>query len=318
MSLDIRRYVQSCRTCQQHKALQVPPAGLMSPVTLLPPWKIVATDIIGPLVRTVRQNKNILVFVDLATRWPIAVGVTSVMAKVVCEQFYNKVILQWGCPEICLSDNGVQYVSKRFREMCEKFGITHRLTQLYHPQANPTERLNRVIKTAISIYCENHHQNWDIHLEEILFAIRSAKHDTTGFSPAYLYFGSELRKPNSIHRDIDNNVFIDNSQDLAEQLVHNLNVAFREAADLVESQSAKQAQHYNLRRNNVQFDVGMLVWRKNKELSNAAEGIAQGLLPKYIGPFEISRKLSPISYELKDLSGRTAGIWLIQDLEKVV
>jgi hypothetical protein len=318
MSRDVRKFMQRCRVCQQYKASQNAPAGLMSPVQLLPPWKIVASDIIGPLVRTAKGNKFILVFVDLATRWPIAVSVRSTTAKVVAQQFYKHVILQWGCPEICLTDNGVQYVSKIFKGICEQFGIIHKLTPLYHPQSNPTERLNRVLKTSISIFCNNHHRDWDIHLDEILFAIRSTKHETTGFSPAYLNFAREFRKPNSLHRDLDNVSYTENSRKLASDLINNLKLAFNEAADIAERQSQAQAKYYNMRRNNVEFEVGSLVWRRNKELSNAAAGINQGLLPKYVGPFQISKKISSVSYQLSNLIGKVVGLWHISDLKKVV
>jgi hypothetical protein len=93
ISRDIRKFVQQCRVCQQYEAVQTLPSGLMAPVKLLPPWKIVSTDIIGPLVRTAKQNKYILGCVDLSTRWPIAVSLKSITAKVVAQQFYKQVIL---------------------------------------------------------------------------------------------------------------------------------------------------------------------------------------------------------------------------------
>ncbi|KAF4532708.1 hypothetical protein B566_EDAN004695 [Ephemera danica] len=79
------------------------------------------------------------------------------------------------------------------------------------------------------------------------------------------------------------------------------------ASDLMEEQSRKQAVYYNLRRRELTFETGMLVWRKNKELSDAAAGIAQGLTPKYTGPFQIKKKISNVSYELQTLDGKTKG-----------
>jgi hypothetical protein len=80
-SRDIRKFVQKCHQCQKFRAVQSASVGLMNPVSLLPPWKIVAMDIIGPLVMTPRRNRFILVFVDLCTRWPVSVSIKSATAK---------------------------------------------------------------------------------------------------------------------------------------------------------------------------------------------------------------------------------------------
>ncbi|KAK4871448.1 hypothetical protein RN001_016470 [Aquatica leii] len=37
----------------------------------------------------------------------------------------------------------------------------------YHPQVNPTERVNRVLVTAISSYIKDSHRDWDKHIFDI-------------------------------------------------------------------------------------------------------------------------------------------------------
>ena len=49
----------------------------------------------------------------------------------------------------------------------------------------------------------------------------------------------------------------------------------------------------------VDFQPGQLVLRKNHVLSNKLEGIHAGLAPKWLGPFEVDKKLGHGVYALK-------------------
>lgn len=52
-----------------------------------------------------------------------------------------------------------------------KFALGNfRFTTLYHPQPNPTERVNRVLKSMLSSFVEDNHRNGDEYLPR-LFAL---------------------------------------------------------------------------------------------------------------------------------------------------
>ena len=55
-------YKQRCQVCQQTKAEQRPPAGLMGQRVVERPWQVVAGDITGPFVRSTSGYEYILVF----------------------------------------------------------------------------------------------------------------------------------------------------------------------------------------------------------------------------------------------------------------
>ena len=46
----VRRYVKRCQICQQTKAEQRPPAGLMGQRVIDRPWQVVAGDVTGPFI----------------------------------------------------------------------------------------------------------------------------------------------------------------------------------------------------------------------------------------------------------------------------
>ena len=168
------------------------------------------------------------------------------------------------------------------------------------------------------MYCRDNHVYWDKHINEILFALRTCVHESTGFSPSFLNFGRELRSPYNYNKQLDTTQFIDNRQNYVENLIHNLQVAHRIAGETARKQSIRQAKYYNLRVRKVEYNIGDLVWRSNKALSKAVDNIAQGLTPKFIGPYIIKEKLSSGRYKLCTMGHKESGIWHVSDLRKVI
>ena len=81
---DVRRYCETCEECQLHGG-----RGGRAPLIPLPiigePYQRIAMDIIGPLPRTRRGNRFILVLSDYATRYPEAIPLRKITAKKVAE-----------------------------------------------------------------------------------------------------------------------------------------------------------------------------------------------------------------------------------------
>ena len=55
---------------------------------------------------------------------------------------------------IFVKDKGKEFMSRMIIKLTQKFGIVHARTPRYQPQANPTERFNRSIKTAIKAFLQ--------------------------------------------------------------------------------------------------------------------------------------------------------------------
>lgn len=100
-----------------------------------------------------------------------------------------------GTPKSLLSDRGPQFTSGLLQQACRQWGVVQKLTTVYHPQINLTKRVNCTLKTMISSYVQEQHVNWDQWLHELCFAINSAKHDSTGYSPTQLALGHTLKGP---------------------------------------------------------------------------------------------------------------------------
>ncbi len=72
--------------------------------------------------------------------------------------------------------------------------VTPKLTTVYHPQTNMTERVNRILKCLMASNVEENHKKWDVYLPEFRFALNSAVQETIGLTPAELHIGRKLWK----------------------------------------------------------------------------------------------------------------------------
>jgi len=74
--------------------------------------------------------------------------------------------------------------------ICERLEIKQTHTSAYHPQGNgQVERFNRTLEAMLATVVNDHQTDWDTHLPRVLFAYRTAIHESTGFSPFHLTFG---------------------------------------------------------------------------------------------------------------------------------
>lgn len=83
----------------------------------------VAVDILGPLPLTRRGNKYVLVMVDCFTKWTEAVALPDQEATTIARAFVDTIVCHFGAPLQIHSDQGRNFESKLFQEMCSLFQI---------------------------------------------------------------------------------------------------------------------------------------------------------------------------------------------------
>ena len=180
---DVQRWCASCRECQ----LSNPPAIPKAPLRPLPlmeiPFERIAMDIVGPLDRSSRGYRFVLVIVDYATRYPEAVPLRSISAKSVAQALFQ-LISRVGIPKEILTDQGTAFMSRTLRELYRYLGITSIRTSVYHPQTDGlVERFNKTLKSMLRKFVTEDSRNWDKWLDPLLFAVREVPQASTGFSP---------------------------------------------------------------------------------------------------------------------------------------
>jgi len=151
-----------------------------------------AADIIGPIQRSKVGFQYILVIQDLFTKWIECKALRSATGIKIREALEDLVISRWGTPQFILTD-GTDFVNRTIKSFADEHKITHTTVPPYHPQANPVERVNRILKTMIIALIEKDHREWDRHISEFRFTYNTAFHSSLGTSPAFLNLGWELK-----------------------------------------------------------------------------------------------------------------------------
>ncbi|KAL6419195.1 hypothetical protein ACFW04_011539 [Cataglyphis niger] len=160
----------------------------------------------------------------------------------------------------------------------------------------------------IAQYVDRDHREWDEALNALQFAYNTAVHDATGYTPAFVNHGRELVPPTSA---VPRNPAAP-TPDVVQQRL-------QEAEEVVRINLARsfqrQERHYNLRRRQWRPQIGDLVWKREHPLSNKANAFNAKLAPKFIGPLEVRRMISPVIADLRSKSGKWYRHIHIQDLK---
>ena len=196
---DIKNWIRQCDTCE---AIKIPPVRPRAPLgTMLvgAPLDRLGTDFLGLLPLTSRGNCFILVVTDYFTKWVEIFVVPDQTAVTTAEVILNEVIARFGCPYEIHSDQGRNYESTIFTELCRFLEVRKTRTSPGNPKCNgQTERFNKTLVRMIKAYLKGQDREWDRNLGCLAAAYRSSQHESTGVSPNLLMLGREVRIPAEI------------------------------------------------------------------------------------------------------------------------
>ena len=98
---------------------------------------------------------------------------------------------QFGIPEVVVSDNGTNFVSKELEEFMQRNGVKHITSAPAHPSSNGlVENAVKTFKSGISRLKDGSITD---RLSRFLFTYRNTPHTTTGSTPSELMIGRRLR-----------------------------------------------------------------------------------------------------------------------------
>ncbi len=116
-------HIQSCDDCTRTKLPGKTPKAPLGRMGTGAPLDRLSTDITGPFPISNSGNKYILVVTDYFTKWVEIFAIPDQTAVTCAEKILNEVICRYGCPLDLHSDQGPNYASKIFTELCKMLGI---------------------------------------------------------------------------------------------------------------------------------------------------------------------------------------------------
>lgn len=119
----------------------------IQPQIFLEPFEKWAIDFVGTFNPPSHQKAYILVYTDYVTKWVEARVVTRATEQVVEDFLFQENFARYGTPREIVLDGGSQFTSHMIEKLMQKYGVKHRVTTPYHPQANgQVESINKLLE----------------------------------------------------------------------------------------------------------------------------------------------------------------------------
>ncbi|XP_018377468.1 PREDICTED: LOW QUALITY PROTEIN: uncharacterized protein K02A2.6-like [Trachymyrmex cornetzi] len=287
----VKHHIENCLRCIEFS----PPSGKAEgflhgiPKESLP-FATMHVDHIGPLEKTGKGYRHLLIVIDAFTKfiriYPCKSTTTEESVKHLRDYFraYSK-------PKRLISDRGTCFTSDAFKEFIKNESIVHVLVAVGTPRANgQVERFNRVITPMLAKLSETPSQ-WDRILNRVEYSLNNTVCRATNDTPSRLLFGVEQKGVTCDSlRDL---LSTDTERDL-EQIRNKAHVN-------IEKSQLENTKRYNLRRKPArEYKVGDYVEIRNVQTT---PGVNKKLLPKFKGPYVIRKVLDYDRYVITDVDG---------------
>ena len=293
---DVENWCKTCPVCGARKPPQQKPKAKMKQFNVGEPMERIAIDIMGPLPVTQNGDKYIMVVADYFTKWTEAYAIPDQTAETVAAVLVEEFICRFGTPVQIHTDQGRNFESNLFREVCRLLDIDKTRTTPFHPQSDGmVERFNRTLQAMLSKVVAPDQRDWDKWLPYVMMAYRSSTHVTTKYSPSEMMLGRNTRLPIDVllprppDADDEGKTYADQLRDKMEK-IHDL------ARHNVKAASDRQKANYDKRAIIRPHKAGDMVWLQNHATK---KGLSPKLRQHWIGPYKILNKLSDVTYRIK-------------------
>ena len=199
MKKDVEAWYRGCDICAQSKTPPSRPKGQLHKIFAAAPIDLVSVDILSGLPEAKDGSKYILVAVDSFSRWAEAYALPDAEAATCMTALYNNFFSRFGLPRQLHSDQGKNFESKLFQEMCRLTGVNKTRTTPFHPRGDgQVERFNRTLLQMLRTTAYDDPQNWPAKLPIITAAYRMTVHSSTQVTPNRAMLGREVLLPSTL------------------------------------------------------------------------------------------------------------------------
>jgi len=157
MKKDVAALIKCCHRCQLYRpqGLNIFSEDLDTKPGL--PFSRVGLDLVGPLPKTNKNNRYIIVLVDYLTKWVESEPLKTTESEDVIK-FLKKV---FSIPEVLVTDNGPQFISDKTKAFLDLHDVFVYYITTYHPASNgEVENRNKEICKYLRLLGERT-EDWD-------------------------------------------------------------------------------------------------------------------------------------------------------------
>ena len=292
----VKTYCDACEPCARYRRGKPPKQGLLQPIGVGMPFEVLSIDITGPHPKSNKGNVYILTAMDQFSKFAFAFPIRNQEAVTVARVLMDQVFSYFGTPLRILSDQGKNFESSLFKELCQRMDIEKVRTSAYKASTNgQLERFHRTLNSMIAKVVRESQRDWDEFLPQLLAAYRASVHSVTGYSPNFLLFGHENRAPIDLVMQNPETVpegnwstheYVARKQEV---MLH----AYASARDHLRVAAQRRKRTYDIGVKVVEFTPNQKVWyyypRQYLRRSKKFQFV-------YTGPYTVVKRLGAVNY----------------------
>jgi transposase InsO family protein len=236
----------------------------------------------------------LLTFQDNFSKFVGAIPVENLESQTIAENFVRHIVCNFGLPEVILTDQGTNFTSALFKNMCKMFKIKKIQTSAYHPQSNGgLERFHRSMKEFFRAFVNDEQSDWDEKAHLACFAYNTSVHASTGFTPFEIMMGREIEIPSGL-KESPKPFYA--YGDYVLELKEKMKRVNEEVRDNVISSKEKVVEGYNKNKKDKDFEVGETVKLKSESVRR---GRSKKLGEQFLGPYIVTDVISDSNIKIK-------------------
>jgi hypothetical protein len=260
------------------------------------PMQRLCIDICGAFPTTAASNKYVLVVTDCFTKFMEAYAMPNMEAATVAVVLVREYFTRYGVPLELHSDQGTNFESKLFGEMCTLLGVHKTRTTPFRPQSDGQSERNIKTITKMLAMLTDQQEEWDQYLPFVTMAYRATPHATTELSPNFMMFGRELSMPIDVMYPLPPDTEPVSAAEFAQKMQKKLQYAYELTRRHIKKSAERQKRLYDRKVFGDSYKAGDLVWLVNKQRK---KGVSPKLQPNWRGPFIIITMHNDVLAEVK-------------------
>ncbi|KAI5449329.1 hypothetical protein NCC49_004830 [Naganishia albida] len=252
-------------------------------------------DFAGPFVKSGEgQWDMVIIVVDKFTRRTHFIPLRqNDTAEDTARRFFDGVVRLHGLPTVIVSDRDSKFTSKFWQTLFERFGTKLAMSSAYRPQTDgQSERMVRTMKEMLRFAVDHRQTDWTRHLSALESGYNNAAHASTNVTPFELDLGVH---PRTLYSFVTDDM---PAVKTVEEFVEGLEALQHQAIGYLEHARQTQSREFNKGRlRSKVMNVGSSVMLSTQYIQPALMRTTgrRKLRAKYIGPFVITKQVSPTS-----------------------
>ncbi|KAL8108742.1 hypothetical protein AgCh_025002 [Apium graveolens] len=257
-------------------------------------WEDIAMDFVVGLPKTRANHDAIWVIIDRLTKSAhfLPINKRYSLERLV-KLNLDEIVTKHGVHVSIVSDRDPRFNSRFWTKFQECLGMKLNMSTAYHPQTDgQSERTIQTIEDMLRVCVLDFKGNWDEHPPLIEFSYNNSYHASIGMPPYEALYGRKCRSP--LYWDE-----VGEKKVLGPELVQQTRDAIVLIRKILEAAQDRQRKYTDLHRKDMDFEIGALVLLKVSPWKGLVRFGQKGKLsPRFIGPFEVLKKVGKVAYEI--------------------